>query len=295
MTDTISFAIRDLLCQWLERQLPPSAYLWMAEKMTTLEKNSSDHELCLSISLTLRKVGKDDLKLTPTDLKTAHQVRTGWNPKGWSVDQAARLTLLLSSNVTEKRFAEQLCILLNGADVGELVTFYRGLPLYPGQSAYIAYAIEGVRSNIKAVFESVAHHNPYPMEQFDERAWNQMVLKALFIGSSLHLIQGLDERCNMHLMRMLCDFAHERWRAGRTISPELWRCVGGYADQAALIDLRRALNGKNPLEREAAGLALSMCLAEEAKRILRSVPRLSSDIDSGRISWGNIFQKLKSY
>ena len=293
MTDTISFAIRDLLCQWLERQLSPSAYSWMAEKMMTLENNLSDNELCLSLSLTSRKVGKEDLRVNPTDLAKAHQLRPGWMPIGWSVDQAARLALLLSPKATEGKFAERLYQLFISADVGELITFYRGLPLYPGQKAFVARAIEGVRSNIKSVFESVAHRNPYPMEQLDEGAWNQMVLKALFLGSPLYLIQGLDERCNVNLMRMLCDFAHERWAAGRAMSPELWRCVGVYADPSALVDLRRALEGKNLLEREAAALALSMCSAEEAKRILHCVPGLRADIDSGRFSWENIFQKLQ--
>ena len=68
-----------------------------------------------------------------------------------------------------------------------------------------------------------------------------MVLKALFVGSALRPIQGLDARANPPLARMLSDYAHERWAAGRPVSPELWRCVGRFADAAALADLQRVL------------------------------------------------------
>ena len=96
-----------------------------------------------------------------------------------------------------------------------------------------------MRSAVKPVFEAVAHRSPYPREIFDESAWNQMVLKALFIGSELAPIQGLDERANPDLAEVLLDYAHERWAAGRSVSPELWRCVGPFAHGRALKDLER--------------------------------------------------------
>jgi len=69
--------------------------------------------------------------------------------------------------------------------------------------------------------------NPYPADYFDDLAWNQMVLKALFVGS-LHLIYGLDTRANSHTSDGN-DYAHERWAAKRSVSPEIWRLVGHLA------------------------------------------------------------------
>ncbi|MGQ3029223.1 MAG: EboA domain-containing protein, partial [Ferrovibrionaceae bacterium] len=131
------------------------------------------------------------------------------------------------------------------ADTAELVALFRGLPLYPDPERLEDEAGEGLRSNMRPVFEAVAHHSPYPREVFGEHRWNHMVLKALFVDSPLAPIQGLDERANPELAMMLRDYARERRAAGRPISPELWRClipfaqaVGAEAD-VALADLER--------------------------------------------------------
>lgn len=72
-----------------------------------------------------------------------------------------------------------------------------------------------------------------------------MVLKALFIGSRLAPIKGLDERANPELAQILREYAHERWSAGRPVNPELWRCVGPFATSAdALADLERRARGR---------------------------------------------------
>lgn len=277
--------VTELLRTWLVRQLPRPAIHWLDDKCAEVARHPADRTLFLAISLVPRKLGKADLALDKTDLAAATDARAGWTPLGWSVDQAARLLLLLSTGGTETAFARRLEDLCNTADVGELVTFYRGLPLYPGQTQYVRRASEGVRSNMKAVFEAVAHYNPYPAEQFDESVWNQMVLKALFIGSSLQPITGLDERANPMLMRMLCDYAHERWAAGRNVSPELWRCVGPYADDAAIADLARVLERGTPPEREGAILALIACSQPRAADLLESVPELAARAKSGELNW----------
>jgi hypothetical protein len=143
------------------------------------------------------------------------------------------------------------------------------------------------------VFESVAHRNPFPRERFDENRWNQMVLKALFVGSTMNPIPGLDERANPTLARILCDYAHERWAAGRAVSPELWRCVGPFAEDAALADLKRVVETGAEPERKAAALALAASAAPEAKDMLAAMDEQAKAIENGRLSWESLAQELQ--
>ena len=273
-----------LLKQWLDSRLPADAKTWLTDAAQRL-RNGSDADLYRSISLVTRKIGKADLALTAAELKQAGAAREGWDPSDWSLDQAARIYLLLVSGTDGATFLRRLDQLCNTADVGELVAFYRGLPLYADQSRYGLRAAEGIRTNMKAVFEAVAHRNPYPAEQLSEPAWNQMVLKTLFIGSTLHPVIGLDRRANPTLARMLCDYAHERWAAGRPISHELWRCVGPHARGEMLHDLGRVLEKGTDPERTAAALALASSPDPAATGLLWAYPELSIAVNENKVSW----------
>ncbi len=130
----------ELLHRWLNRQLADNAARWLQDKLAELREYPSDKTLFLAIGLAPRKVGKDDLLIREEDLAAAERCRTGWRPVAWSVDQAARLLLLLRAGDDEEQFARRLEQLFATADVGELVTFYRGLPFYPGQRRYLRCA-----------------------------------------------------------------------------------------------------------------------------------------------------------
>jgi hypothetical protein len=278
----------DLMKSWLQLQLPDDAWNWVSDAAAALSVGAADRDLYLAVSLVPRKIGKADLELSDADFNAADQARPGWQPIGWSVDQAARLVIMLSATPDGEEFSRRLDQLCMTADVRELIAFCRGLPLYPDQPRYLARAGEGLRTNIKAVFEGVAHHNPYPVEQLDENAWNQMVLKAIFVGAPLAPIQGLDGRRNIDLARKLVDYAHERQAASRAITPELWRMVGPFADAKIIEDLRRPLSSDLLVERQAAALALSECPLDEAHVLLSENSDLKSAIEAGAVSWDTV-------
>ncbi len=281
-----------LLHAWLQRQLPAAATTWLDEQLAKLADDASDRVLHIALGMAPRWLGRNDLDLTDDDLVEAEAARDGWDPRGWSVDQAARILLLGSAGGEGQDFADRFVELCRSADVAEAVALYRGLPLYPAPELLEAQAAEGVRSNMRAVFEAVAHRSPYPREQFDQNRWNQMVLKALFIGSTLAPIQGLDARANPALASILCDYAHERWAAGRPITPELWRCVGPFAAGAAIEDLQRLIDSGDETEKKAAGLALAASGDPGAQDLLRSMPEVAAAIEADRLSWDALAAEL---
>ncbi len=184
----------------------------------------------MAIGLAPRKTGKQQLQLTSAETAEARQLHRDFDGSTWSVDQAARVALLLASFTGDgAAFAVLFEAVLRSGELNEHIALLQGLPLYPAPQALVGRAVEGLRTAMLPVFEAVSHRNPFPRDQFSEQQWNQMVLKALFIESRLAPIVGLDERRNGDLAATLIDYAHERWAAGRAVSPELWRCVGPFA------------------------------------------------------------------
>ncbi len=259
----------DVLHSWLGPRLDPEAQTWLKDRCDAVAAGDKK-AFFLSFGLTPRKVGKDDLSVTDEELAAAAQARADWDPRGWTVDQASRMLLVLSYPADDSAaFVAAMDQLFAAGEVHELVALYQGLPLYPHQAAFRLRCAEGLRTNMNSVFCAIAHRNPFPSEQLNEDQWNQLVLKSLFIGVPLHPIVGLDKRANAKLSKILVEFAQERWAAGRAVSPELWRCVGPFADESGLAALERVLTTGTDLERQAAVLALRSCSTVEAEQILQ--------------------------
>ena len=286
----------ELLQHWLDTRLDAPAAAWLRAAASSLQGGGSDRDLYRCISLVSRKLGKKPLHLDPAALALAAQARADWDPSAWTVDQAARVLLLLACSTEDAaegaRFVRRLDQLCATADVDELVAFYVGLPLYPHAPLHRQRAAEGVRSNMRVVFEAVAHRNPYPAEQLPEDAWNQMVLKTLFVGSPLAPVVGLDQRANAPLARMLGDYAHERWAASRSINPELWRCVGPFAAGPLLDDLARVLDTGTAAERDAAVLALRSAHTAPARALLDRHAALRDSVAARGLSWATALEPI---
>jgi hypothetical protein len=281
----------DLLTRCIERTVASDTANWLRQSVRDLSAGDDESKLVRALGLAPRRLGRADLVLAEDDLSEADALRSGWDIKGLSVDQAARIVLVLASyQGDDPAFAETVEALCRTAEVNELIAYYRGLAIFPAAPLHRDRAREGIRSAITPVFEAVAHRNPFPRAMFDQDAWNQMVLKALFIGSRLDPIQGLDERSNPELASMLVDYAHERWAAGRPVSPELWRCVGPFADERALAALARVLESGRSQEQLAAGLALRACPHRRAREILARHPGCERQLDETAVTWPALMQ-----
>jgi hypothetical protein len=283
----------ELLVSWLRRQLPSPAFAWLEQTIGQLREANSDRTLYLALASAARRLGKEGLTLQPADIAEAETARHGWRSQYWNIDTSARVLLLLAGNVSPERFAARLDMVCKTAEVGELIAYYRGLPLYPNPVELVTLAADGVRTNIADVFSAIAHHNPYPAEFFNDAQWNQMVLKALFIGAPLHPIERLDARANPELARMLIDYARERTAAHRTVSPELWRCVGPFLDPTTLGDVVPRLASDDIWERRAAALALGDSPHPDAAILLQTAPALIAELKTGTLSWDTFAPPLR--
>lgn len=251
-------------------RLPERGQTWLR---TQVENLASEKALYLAFSLAPRFTGKEPLQLTASELQQASELRPGFNPAGWTTDQAARTLLLLHAPQPDAtQYTALLDKLFRTADVSELGALYASLPLLPYPASHAKRAAEGVRTAMTSVFDAIALHNPYPHDYLPQEAWNQLVLKAVFNARPLYQVVGLDNRRNEPLAHMLLDYAHERWAAGRTLTPEVWRLVGPYLTASTLPDVQRLLNSPEALQVQAGALALAASSLPEARALL--APRI---------------------
>lgn len=277
---------RQLLTEWIARSTKPEAVQWLQQKVALLTGENAARPFYLAFGAAPRMVGKEKLPLTEPDFRRANELRNGLLPTDWTTDQAARMVLILAlPHQDSGQFISILNQAFSTAEVNEQLALYRSLPLLPHPEAHRARASEGIRTNISDVFNAVALDNPYPAEYLEENAWNQLVLKAVFVGSPLHRIQGLDQRANPMLARMLSDFAHERWAAKRPVTPELWRPVGPFIDEQMLPDIEKLFATGTESEQQAAALACAASNFTGAKALLQKHPALAKGIETGELSW----------
>lgn len=285
MSQTPASVLHGILC----RQLNDAQREWVEQQRQTLLREPTDRNLAIAIGMAPRKLPKGPLTLAEAEQSAIGAVRSGWMIQGIGLSDAARVLFLAEVSMVAADFAATFRKLCQTADVAELIILFRALPVLDGALQLEDVVADGLRTNIKAVFEAIAHNNPYPMEQFSEHRWNHMVLKALFIESTLAPIQGLDERANPELARIMRDFAHERWAAGRVVPFEIWRCVGPFAQDAdSIADLQRVIASEDERERQAGALALARSQNDAARQLLHTMPDVAARIDSGDLNWSTL-------
>jgi hypothetical protein len=107
--------------------------------------------------------------------------------------------------------------LFRGGDLREQQAVARCLAYLPHPARFVPLGIEIVRSNAAALLGAIACRNRFPAAYFPEAAFNQMVVKCLYVGLPLGEIVGLTERRSAELVRMVGAFASERRAAGRAV------------------------------------------------------------------------------
>jgi hypothetical protein len=267
----------------LTPRLTPEALQWLTHTLQHCQEEYSDRFFLTAFSLLPRQLLQETMQPRIVDDDP------DWLPQHWSLETLGRSLLLLGQ--TPDRLDALFAKLYSTGSVNEQVALLQVLPFLAESERYLYWAQEGFRSHITAVFNAIALNNPYPTRYFDSKLWNQLILKAIFMGSPLHLIQGLDDRANANLARMAIDYVHERWAAGRDVTPEIWRLIYPFVEAGDRQDLERALQMPSRLQKLSVALLCSRSDLPEISNLMTDYPDLKQQIESGLITWEYLYQQ----
>jgi hypothetical protein len=145
------------------------------------------------------------------------------DPERWRLETFARAALLLRAVAVLpfEGHADFVREVYRRGDFREQAAVLQALMLLPDPGRLVLIAVEACRSNVRDVFEAIACENCYPAKYFAEGNFNQLVIKAFFIGLAVSRIAGLERRKTAELRRMAADYASERRAAGRSVPDDL--------------------------------------------------------------------------
>ena len=234
-------------------------------------------ELTLLSAMARRKLGKQRLSNQPCLLQSPAGTL---DIAAWSNGDAGRVLLILYAIRLERLATPDLVTrLYRLGDADERAVIVSALALFGSGEALRNLALDCGRSNSLALFAALAVHNPYPSRFYTEHEFNQLVLKALFIGVSIEGVQGLMERVNPELSRMCEDYLEERLAAGREFPADIWLALWPFASPEGERRLLEYASGVDPRQRYNAILALrnSLVAKPESAQLLAGLREREQD------------------
>lgn len=200
---------------------------WIEQISSILEKYADSEILSHSIAIVPKKIGKDSfLESSASLLPEFRKLHPGWQPEKWSLTESIRilfnLTITLNHYDAERVFIKSYRI----CELSEKIAYLKGIYFYEWSNYHHAQALEAIRSNTRSLFAAVCQFNPYPAENFLEKEWNNMILKALTWDFSMDNIYGFDKRKNESLSIAVNEYITELSNADRAIPLDAQRCIG---------------------------------------------------------------------
>lgn len=267
----------------------PDSVAWLKGKIESLKENKSSKDLFMTYSLLNVKFDAANvISFDALDTKSSRYL-SGHKATMLQVSRIYFLAEVLSQDI--EFYTPKVANIIQVADTGELETFLKYLVLLPNPEAYKQTAVEALRTNIATIFDAISLNNPYPADYFNDQQWNQMFLKAAFMERDLSQIASIDERANEDLARIISDYAHERWAAGRKIDPLFWRPVSKFLNEQLLGDMKTLLNSDDVVENLAGALCCYYSENEKALALLNGKPELKHKIADGHTTWNTIKQQ----
>jgi hypothetical protein len=146
----------------------------------------------------------------------------------WTADEAAR-TLLLAA-IPAAEVAGQAATLYRYGDAAEKRAVLKALPLLPIDDAAVPLLHDAIRTNDTRLVAAAL--GPYA-RHLEDAMWRQAVLKCVFMGVPLSVVDSLDERADGELATMLGGLAEERQAAGRDLPADATALLKGLSGRKA--------------------------------------------------------------
>lgn len=199
--------------EWLERGLPrEGASFAQLDRATFLGRYAG----------VTRRVGAVRAPWTETEAKELRALGV-LEPAVWSLADLTRAGMLLvaAAALPEPEHVAFATEIFRRGETAERVALLRGLSLLPEPARFAPLAAEAFRSHVQDVLEALACENAFPERHLPELAFNQLVMKSLFVGIPLARVHGWQGRVNAELVRMARDFKAERAAAGRPVPDDV--------------------------------------------------------------------------
>lgn len=298
----------DSLYSILEKRASADAMAWLKDEVGRQRAGFEQRPFYYAFSGVSRHFNKSKtarIDLDDDELAQLSDEVEGFSVDAWDEFRLARVLLLLVlEEQDEAVFRSTLAALLNTADLRENAAIYSSFALFLPKGIaeevmaadrttwLVGLARDGLRTNIVDIYDAIALDNPFPARAFFDEAWNQMVLKALFISRPLFRIVGIDERANLTLAEAMSNLAHERWAAGRWVSPELWRSCATFLTETIVGDLTRVAATDEPGQREAVALIVAGDKEGLLDGVHDQVRTFLDDVENGSLTWESLGRQV---
>ena len=211
----------------LDAAVADAGHEWLQQALQTIAESSQPAEdLGRYSAMAKRKLGS-------VRLAAAGAIDTTFAPldiRRWTSAEAARLILLMTAVARDPEQSESIVTsYFRMGDESERIALVRGLIFFAPGAYLTELALDAGRTNNLELLAALTLDNPYPACFYDDAAFNQMVLKGLFLGLAIERVEGIEQRANPDLARMCENYVVEREAAGRAVPVDIWLAIGPFA------------------------------------------------------------------
>lgn len=228
-------------------RVAPEGLAWLQDVIAELR--GSPEAIRMRFAMVGRKVGREPLD-PRADASDVH---------AWTIDDAARTLLLIALGDAADGELDEL---YRYGDAAERRGILRALAYLDLGDRGLGLVEDAIRTNDTRLIAAAL--GPYATEHLPDAAYDQAVLKCVFVGVPITGLDGVPARVTAEGARMLGAFVLERVIAGRDVPGEVWSVIDRFSPDAEISAIERELDSSFEDRRRAAERALSQRPQERA-------------------------------